>query len=183
MADQIHVHVCFFCGIPSAKSLASCTQLPPYPSFLISRSSSSRKMLFTARKSGEIQKERIRTSVHVLSLPDMTGNRYTAVVVNERNLKNPDEPLEVIEKDIPSPGAGEVLVRITLRPVSTSQALDIAIANPSAIYSDTQPHLTLLVYLYRSIRLMWHQVGRTLSTFLRAVLSGRSRERYADQLA
>ena len=50
----------------------------------------------------------------------MAGARSVAVVMDETKKKNPEEPLRVIEKDIPSPGPGQALVRIFLRPVSPS---------------------------------------------------------------
>ena len=43
--------------------------------------------------------------------------KQTALLVPESNSKNPDATVNVGEKDIPKPGRGEVLVRITLRPV------------------------------------------------------------------
>lgn len=47
----------------------------------------------------------------------MAPQKQTAVVVDETNKKNPDPKVQIVEKDIPTPGQGEVLVRITLRPV------------------------------------------------------------------
>ena len=48
----------------------------------------------------------------------MADRRYKAVTVDEKNVNAPDEPVKIIEKDIPRPGNGEVLVRVFLRPVS-----------------------------------------------------------------
>ena len=48
----------------------------------------------------------------------MAAKRYKAVAIDEKNIKAPDEPVKIIEKDMPRPGSGEVLVRIFLRPVS-----------------------------------------------------------------
>lgn len=45
--------------------------------------------------------------------------KQLAVVVDESNRKKLDAKVRMIEKDIPEPGTGEVLVRITLRPVSS----------------------------------------------------------------
>ena len=44
--------------------------------------------------------------------------KQLAVVVDETNRKNPDATVRVVEKSIPSPRDGEVLVRLNLRPVS-----------------------------------------------------------------
>ena len=54
--------------------------------------------------------------------------RQVAVVVYESNRKSPDPKVRIAEKDIPSAGEGEVLVRITLRPVregTTDLSVDI----------------------------------------------------------
>lgn len=40
--------------------------------------------------------------------------KQVAVVVDESNRKNPNAKVSVIEKDIPTPGPGEVLIRIDL---------------------------------------------------------------------
>ena len=48
----------------------------------------------------------------------MEGARSVAVIMDESRIKRPEEPLRIIEKDIPSPGPGQALVRIFLRPVS-----------------------------------------------------------------
>ena len=47
----------------------------------------------------------------------MAGAHSVAVVMDETKLKNPEQLLRVVEKDIPSPGPGQALVRIFLRPV------------------------------------------------------------------
>jgi len=51
----------------------------------------------------------------------MAAKRYKAVAIDEKNIKAPDEPVKIIEKDMPHPGSGEVLVRIFLRPVSVAR--------------------------------------------------------------
>lgn len=43
--------------------------------------------------------------------------KQIAVFTTESNRKKSDALVQVGEKDIPKPGTGEVLVRITLRPV------------------------------------------------------------------
>ena len=50
----------------------------------------------------------------------MADYRYMAVVVDENNVKDPEAPVRIIEKDVPRPGIGEALVRIFLRPVSAA---------------------------------------------------------------
>ena len=62
----------------------------------------------------------------------MADHRYKAVVIDEKNIKAPDEPLKIIEKAIPRPGRGEVLVRVFLRPVSAAQCPD----TPARAYCD-----------------------------------------------
>ena len=47
----------------------------------------------------------------------MADHRYKAIVVDEKNVKAPEVPVRIIEKDMPRPGSGEALVRIFLRPV------------------------------------------------------------------
>ena len=54
----------------------------------------------------------------------MAGARNVSVVMDETKKKNPKEPLRVVEKDIPSPGPGQALVRIFLRPVSSTSTDD-----------------------------------------------------------
>jgi len=50
----------------------------------------------------------------------MAAKRYKAVAIDEKNVKAPDEHVKIIEKDMPRPGNGEVLVRVFLRPVSVA---------------------------------------------------------------
>lgn len=57
-------------------------------------------------------------------LATMAGARNVSVVMDETKKKNPEEPLRIIEKYIPSPGPGQALVRIFLRPVSSSSTDD-----------------------------------------------------------
>ncbi len=50
----------------------------------------------------------------------MADRPYKAVVVDEKNVKAPEVPVRIIEKDMPRPGKGEALVRIFLRPVGAA---------------------------------------------------------------
>ncbi len=50
----------------------------------------------------------------------MAAKRYKAIAIDEKNVKAPDEPVKIIEKDMPRPRNGEVLVRVFLRPVSVA---------------------------------------------------------------
>ncbi|KAK9909308.1 hypothetical protein WJX75_000309 [Coccomyxa subellipsoidea] len=53
--------------------------------------------------------------------------KQVALLVPESNRKNPDAKVDIGEKDIPKPGPGEVLVRISLRPVNPSDVYSVSL--------------------------------------------------------
>jgi NADPH:quinone reductase-like Zn-dependent oxidoreductase len=55
----------------------------------------------------------------------MAPPKQTAVHVKAFNKEDPSAAVEIVEVDVPSPKQGEVLVRITMRPINPADVISV----------------------------------------------------------